>query len=579
MPKIIKQRTVDETVLKELAHLPEVMQRILAARGIKSAKEVDYQLAHLLPWNDLLGIQDAVTCLAEALKNDLHIVVIADFDVDGATSCALAVRALKEFGVKRISYLVPNRFTMGYGLTPEIVVLAQQQKADILLTVDNGIASHEGVAAAKSTGLKVVITDHHLPADTLPNADAIVNPNQHGDIFSSKSLCGVGVVFYVLLALRHHLVQQNAFPNNSAPNMAQFLDLVALGTVADLVSLDYNNRILVSQGLQRIRKGQTKPGIKALLTVAAKSLSHLNAADLGFAIAPRLNAAGRLEDMSVGIECLLTEDAAYAQQIAEELNALNQQRKSIEREMHSEALTILNKAAFLKKKESAEEVPAGVCLYADNWHVGVIGILASRIKERVYRPVVCFANDNETILKGSARSIPGVHIRDVLDIISKQYPQLILKFGGHAMAAGLTIKQQDFPLFQQAFANCVNQFVDQDILSDTLCTDGELSEFTLNFADTINAAGPWGQHFPEPLFRGKFKVLQKDNLGDKHLRLSLQSSLNSVEAMAFFVSEDMLSKRLDEIDIVYKLSVNEYRNIRRVQLIIEHFVDSTVLSR
>lgn len=567
MTKVIKQRTINTTFCQQLSHLHPVLQTIYASRGITSAKEIDYQLGHLLPWHDLKGIHAAVNCIADAMQNNHHIMVIADFDVDGATSCALAVRALRLFGAKQISYLVPNRFTMGYGLTPEIVNLAQQQGAHLLLTVDNGIASHAGVNAAKERGMQVVITDHHLPAATLPNADAIVNPNQPGDTFGSKNLCGVGVVFYVLLALRAHLLQQNRFADQTAPNMAQFLDLVALGTVADVVPLDFNNRILVHQGLQRIRKGQTKPGIKALLAVAGKTLTQLSATDLGFAVAPRLNAAGRLEDMSVGIECLLTEDIERARHIAEELDTLNQQRKLIEREMHTEALTFLRQTTLAEK-----DVPAGVCLYADNWHVGVIGILASRIKERVYRPVICFANENATTLKGSTRSIPGVHIRDVLDMISKHHPDIIEKFGGHAMAAGLSIQRDNYSTFQQLFAHYVHQVVDHDILTDTLCTDGELSDFSLDLADTLFAAGPWGQNFPEPVFQGKFTVVQQDRLGDRHLRFLLQTDKQVVQAIAFFVEEAIFSKQHTHIEIIYKLTSNEYKNLRKPQLIIEHFV-------
>lgn len=561
--KTIKNRYIDDSVVLDLPSIPLFLQKIFSTRGVKSPQDLDYHLKYLLPWDQLKGINEAVLCIASAIENDKKIVVVGDFDADGATSSALAVRALRAFGAKKVDYLVPNRFTMGYGLTPEIVVLAQQKQAELLITVDNGIASHEGVDAAHAAGMQVVITDHHLPAATLPHADAIVNPNQPGDTFPSKSLCGVGVVFYVMLALRAHL--KSAEP----VNMGQFLDLVALGTVADLVSLDYNNRILVQQGLLRIRKDQVKPGIKALLKVAGKSLTRLTAADLGFAIAPRLNAAGRLEDMSVGIECLLTDDVNVAEKIAEELNTLNLQRRDIEREMHMEAKELLKAASW-----PVENPPAGVCLYADTWHQGVIGILASRVKEQVYRPVICFANDNEEILKGSVRSIPGVHIRDALDAVHKKYPDLIIRFGGHAMAAGLTIKKENFTKFKNAFSDYLEKTIEPCFLTDTLLTDGVLSDFDLEIAELIHFSGPWGQGFPEPLFTGTFKVLHQGVMGDKHLRLTLKSNENMVEGVAFFVDRELLDKKMDEISIVYKFSVNEYREVRKPQLIVEEFISS-----
>jgi single-stranded-DNA-specific exonuclease len=548
----------------ELAHLPPLLQRIYQARGVQHAQELDYQLSHLLPWNALSGIQQAAELLAEAIAAERHIMIIGDFDADGATSCALSLLALRAFGATRVDYLVPNRFTMGYGLTPEIVAMAKEQGAELLMTVDNGIASHAGVEAAHALGLPVIITDHHLSAATLPTAAAIVNPNQPGDTFPSKNLCGVGVAFYVMLALRAHLVAQNKFTEKQSPNMAQYLDLVALGTVADVVPLDHNNRLLVQQGLQRIRKGQARPGIMALLKVAGKNLTKLTATDVGYAIAPRLNAAGRLEDMRLGIECLLTDDLDLAQRIAQELNDLNQQRKHIEQEMRDEAEVLLKEAAW-----DQHNIPAGVSLYVETWHQGVIGILASRVKEQVHRPVICFAEESVDIIKGSARSIPGVHIRDVLDLISKQHPELIIKFGGHAMAAGLSIPKKNFTQFQTVFAHAVQQVVTPEILTNMLYSDGEISDFTLELAECLQAAGPWGQHFPEPLFNGKFKVQQVNILNEKHIRFTLQTGQQNIEAILFFADKAFLNHNFTEIDIAYRLNINEFRDVKRLQLIIE----------
>lgn len=555
-----------QPALPALAHLPLVLQRIYQARGITEAQQLSYQLTDLLPWKNLLGIQEAAQLLLNAMRHERRIMIIADFDADGATSCALSVCALKMFGAQHVDYLVPNRFTMGYGLTPEIVEQARAQGAEVLMTVDNGIASHEGVQAARAMGMQVIITDHHLPASTLPMADAIVNPNQPNDPFPSKNLCGAGVAFYVMLALRAALMEQNWFGNQQPPNMAQLLDLVALGTVADVVPLDHNNRILVHQGLQRIRKGQGRCGIQALLKVAKKEVHRITATDLGFAIAPRLNAAGRLEDMRLGIACLLAQDPQEAQQIAEELDALNQQRKQIEQEMKFEAEELLNEIALTE-----EEVPAGVCLYSEYWHQGVIGILASRIKEQVHRPVICFAEDNATVIKGSARSIPGVHIRDVLDNVSKTHPDLIIKFGGHAMAAGLSIKKENFPLFQKAFAESVQQIITPEILTNHVYTDGELTEHTLELAETLQAAGPWGQHFPEPLFSGNFQVLNKSHINEKHIRFTLKTASQPIEALLFFATAESLSQEHNNINITYRLNINEYKQTKRLQLIIEDF--------
>lgn len=578
MSKLMKKTIVRRTPPTQIPALSDglhpLLQRIYLSRGIQSKDELERGLTHLLPYQDLMGIERATDCLAEAVVNQKRLLIIGDFDADGATSTAVAVCALRSLGAKHVDFLVPNRFEYGYGLTPEIVAVAKERQPDVIITVDNGIANHEGVLAAKSAGITVVVTDHHLPGHELPLADAIVNPQQVGDRFASKNLAGVGVIFYVMLALRHRLreIKWFADQNIAEPNLAQLLDLVALGTVADLVPLDKNNRILVYQGVQRIRLGKARPGIYALLTIAGRSPERLIAADLGYAVAPRLNAAGRLTDMSLGIECLLSDDADQARRLAAKLNTLNDERRLIEQEMQTQAFVELKKLQMLNDKNTV--LPAGVCLFDEAWHQGVIGLLASRVKERFHRPVIIFAPSNEEELKGSARSISGLHIRDALAAIDSRYPKLIKRFGGHAMAAGLTLSRTNHPAFCRAFAEEIARHLDPEKLQGEIHSDGELAaaDFQLGLAEQLREAGPWGQSFPEPLFDGRFKVLQQWLVGGKHLKLTLsaENSTQTIDAIAFNVERDSWpNQRLEYIYAAYRLDVNEYQGRKNVQLIVE----------
>lgn len=569
----IIRRPISDEPLDFLSTLNPLLKRIYTARGIKSSDELETGLEKLLPFSLLKGIDAFITQLYAALQTQQHIMIIGDFDADGATSSALAVNALKRFGAKKISYLVPNRFEYGYGLTPEIVDVAALRQPDMIITVDNGISSVEGVARAKELGIKVLITDHHLPGEQLPDADAIVNPNQLGDTFPSKNLAGVGVIFYVMLALRSHLRQTQWFMQQkiTEPNMAEFLDLVALGTVADVVPLDFNNRILVQQGLKRIRAEKNRPGIQALLQIANRKNNRLVANDLGFAIAPRLNAAGRLEDMSLGIECLLAENLATALPIAQRLDELNQERRDIENTMQQQAIIALSTLQL------AQDLPMGLCLHDASWHQGVIGILASRIKEKVHRPVIAFASINEHELKGSARSVFGLHIRDALDAIAKRHPTLIQKFGGHAMAAGLSLRAENYAAFSAAFAEEVARHLSEDDLQEHLVTDGELTEveITLEMASLLREAGPWGQAFPEPLFDNHFYIREQYIVGGKHLKMSLSLTENSapIDAISFFIDmEKWPNHRAQKIHAAYRLDVNEYQHRKKVQLLVEDLI-------
>ena len=569
--KQIIQREYDPVLASTLTNIHPILQRVYAARQIQSLSELDKNLDDLLPYQGLLGIQHAVDILATSVKANEKILIVGDFDADGATSTAVAIRALRSFGVKDAEYLVPNRFALGYGLTPELVNIAKKLNPKLIVTVDNGIANHAGVEAAKSLGIKVIITDHHLPSSVLPQADAIVNPNQSGDTFNSKHLAGVGVIFYVMLALRRRLSNENWFKqkNISEPNMSRLLDLVALGTVADLVPLDKNNRILVHQGLRRIRSGQCILGIIALLEIAGRNFNNVSASDLGFAVASRLNAAGRLDDMSLGIECLLCDDSIRVRELAKVLNQLNEERKTIEQEMQNQALTALNKInANLKNA-----LPKGLCLFDEMWHQGVIGILAARIKERFNRPVIVFAKGSQNELKGSARSIMGLHIRDVLALIDVQYPGLILKFGGHAMAAGLTIQCNQLEIFTSSFNQIVSQQLTDAQLQHVLMSDGELGigDFNLDLAAILRDAGPWGQAFPEPLFDDRFRIIEQRLVGDKHLKLRLAKENKIFEAMAFFIDTAIWpNHRCEWIRAVYRLDVNEYKGRCNMQLIIDY---------
>lgn len=568
MESVIVRREIQTALSCDNLH--PLLARIYAARGIASSCELERDLQALLPYNALSGITTAVEVLYSALKNGKHIVIIGDFDADGATSTSVAVSALRSFGAKRVSYLVPNRFEYGYGLTPEIVEFAAQLQPEVIVTVDNGISSIDGVASAKQRGWQVVVTDHHLPAAELPKADAIVNPNCIGDTFPSKSIAGVGVIFYVMLALRSHLREVNWFAERALPdpNMAALLDLVALGTVADVVYLDKNNRILVHQGLTRMRAGKVRPGIQALLEVAERDITKLTATDLGFAIGPRLNAAGRLADMSKGIECLLSEDLSKACILAAELDQLNRERKVIEAEMSEQA------RASLSQIQLEKNCPIGICLFDPAWHQGVIGILASRIKEQMHRPVIAFAAVNDHELKGSARSVSGLHIRDALDAIASQHPGLITKFGGHAMAAGLSLPRENFPLFAQLFDEEVRKHLSEADLCGRIYSDGELKrhELTLTTAELLREAGPWGQGFPEPIFDGVFTLVQQRLLKEKHLKLTLAAEDNHlIDAIAFNVDlKHWPNERCERVHVAYRLDINEWRHRRNVQLMVEH---------
>lgn len=571
MQKKIIRREYLEANSASLGELHPLLKRVYAARQIQSAQELERTLEHLLPYQSLLNIDVAIRFLADAVMQNQKILIVGDFDADGATSTAVAMRALRSFGAENVNFLVPNRFAYGYGLTPELVAAAKDFAPDMIVTVDNGIANHAGVDAAKALGITVIITDHHLPAATLPAADAIVNPNQPGDLFPSKNLAGVGVIFYVMLALRRYLSDQKWFEKKRIPepNMSKLLDIVALGTVADLVPLDHNNRILVHHGLRRIRAGQCVPAIVALLELSDRDFTRAVTSDLGFAVAARLNAAGRLDDMSLGIECLLSDDAAHAREIARKLNGLNIERRSIEQEMQLQALDALEK--LTKKLEG--ELPRGLCLFDEMWHQGVIGILASRIKDRFNRPVIVFAPGQDNELKGSARSVAGLHIRDALALIDAQHPGLLLKFGGHAMAAGLTITNDRFEEFNQIFANIVSQFITEEQLKHCLLSDGELTanDFTLDTATLLRDAGPWGQAFPEPIFDDTFKILEQRIVGDKHLKLRLSKHDKVIDAVAFFVDTDVWpNHRCQSVRAAYRLDVNEYKGRRNIQLIVEY---------
>lgn len=549
------------------------LQRIYASRGVLNDEQIDRSLKHLFPAQLLKGLPQALDLLVDALQQQKKILIVGDFDADGATSSALSVLALRALGAHHVDYLVPNRFKYGYGLTPEIVEVAKQRMPDLLITVDNGISSIEGVAVAREAGMNVLVTDHHLPSQQLPDANAIVNPNQPGCNFPSKNLAGVGVIFYVMTALRTKLKEIGWFEQQKIPepNMADYLDIVALGTVADVVPLDQNNRILVHNGLMRMRAGRCRPGIKALVEVAQRKLERLVAADLGYMIGPRLNAAGRLDDMSHGIECLLTDNPGLAKDFAQELDQLNHERKSIESGMQQQALAALN-MIHLKPDQ---QMPWGLCIYKKDWHQGVIGILASRIKERFHRPVIAFAPAEKGEIKGSARSIPGFHIRDALDAVASRHPGLITKFGGHAMAAGLSLPVEKYESFQQAFDKEARRLLTLDDLTGVLHSDGELSQsdIDLPLARMLREAGPWGQGFPEPLFDGEFELLDQRIVGEKHLKLTLgfPASKRVIDAIAFNVDlEKWPNKKARRIYLAYKLDVNEFRGVQNPQLMVEH---------
>lgn len=582
--KHIQRRQLENAPL-EFVGLPSFLSRIYQARGIRSSEELQLNLAGLLSTEKIKGIEAAVALLLGVLQENKKVLIVGDFDCDGATSTALAMLVFRHLNID-CQYLVPNRFEYGYGLTPEIVELAAKKSPDLIVTVDNGISSLDGVRYAKSLGIQVLVTDHHLPGDQLPEADAIVNPNQPGCEFLSKNAAGVGVIFYVLSALRAKLRELDWFKRHGIAelNMASYLDLLALGTVADLVPLDRNNRILVEQGLRRIRAGKCRYGIQALLQQAGKSYQHINASDMGFIVGPRLNAAGRLDDMSLGIECLLTESFDEAQLLARKLDALNAERKEIEQEMKLDAEAQLS--AFFENLDSSnksnvnQEVDAwGLCLYQAHWHQGVIGILASRIKEKLNRPTIIFApasddpNIENPILKGSARSIPGFHMRDALDLLAKRHPELLSKFGGHAMAAGMSIEYQHFTAFSAAFDAIVKELLTESDLQAVMMTDGELpdEEISLDNIALLERSGPWGQTFPEPRFDGVFVVLQSRVLKEKHLKLVLSNGQGQQLVDAIQFNSDWCKERLPaKVRIVYRPNINEFRGKKSIQFLIDY---------
>lgn len=568
MNKRILRRTVDSQ--EGLSALHPLLQRIFTGRDIKDTDEIDYSLSQLLPYDKLLNSDKAAERIAQSIKKQDKIIVVGDFDADGATSSALICKTLQMFGAQHIHYLIPNRFDFGYGLTPEIVDIALAQAPNLIITVDNGIASHAGVEKANAAGVDVIITDHHLPGDTLPNAAVIVNPNQPGDTFESKNLAGVGVAFYVMLALRATLKSQGWFEQHNIPypKMVGVLDYVALGTIADVVHLDQNNRTLVRQGLRRIRAGLASPGILALIKAARRDFSKLKASDLAYGLAPRLNAVGRLDDMSFGVACLLEEDFNAAFKMATHLNELNDERREIEGQMEQEAFDIL------KGMDFSAENNLGVCVYDPHWHQGVIGLLASRLKEQLHRPIIVFSKVSETELKGSARSVKGIHIRDLLDRIATDNPGLIDKFGGHAMAAGLSLSTANYEAFRTAFNKTIAAIIQPNQLQNIIETDGELekTDFTLDNAKTIREAGPWGQGFPEPLFDGVFRLIDHRIVGERHLKMTLQPKDSSIylDGIAFNVDLDTWPNHNCEfVYLIYHLDVNYFRGRERLQILAE----------
>jgi single-stranded-DNA-specific exonuclease len=583
--EIIRREQVNDEHLPDTLH--PLVRQIYARRGVTNKEQLELTASHLCAVDSLKGLPEACELLYQALQGQKNITVIGDFDADGATSTALMMEALQMLGSTNHHFLVPNRFKYGYGLTPEIVDIANSQGAQVLVTVDNGISCIAGVKRAKELGLQVVVTDHHLPGAHTPPADAIVNPNQVGCNFASKSLAGVGVAFYFMLALRKYLREQQWFEqqNIKEPNIAQLLDLVALGTVADVVSLDANNRILVEQGLKRIRAGATRPGIQALIEIAGKNQQKLVASDFGFALGPRINAAGRLDDMAFGINCLLAKDLSSARVMAADLDDLNKARREIEQGMQIEAEQVLASLEF-----SESNLPHGISLFHGDWHQGVIGIVAGRLKEKYHRPSIVFAKGNDddasginnsdadsidissNEIKGSARSIPGLHIRDLLEYIDSQHPGIIIKFGGHAMAAGLSIPANKFEQFSALFEQYAEQWLSKEALTGVLASDGELliNDMTLAFAQVLREAGPWGQNFPEPVFDDIFTLVQQRIVGEKHLKLVVEKDQQVFDAIAFNVDiKRWPDNQAKQVKLAYRLDINEFRGKQSVQLMVE----------
>lgn len=570
-PKKILRRPQPDAGPEWGGDLPPLLRRLYAARGVTSDEQLSYTLKHLAPPGTLRGIERAVELLSEAIDKQQKVLVLGDFDADGATSTAVAMLGLSMLGLGDIDFRVPSRFSDGYGLTPGIIdrLKEEGQLPDLLVTVDNGISAIEGVRAARDLGIRVVITDHHLAGETLPEADAIVNPNQPGCPFLSKNAAGVGVMFYVLTALRKHLREAGRLPTPE-PNLGSLLDLVALGTVADVVPLDHNNRIFVEQGLRRIRQGEARPGILALLEVAGRDPGRISSTDLGFVVGPRLNAAGRLDDMSVGIACLLAESPDEARRLAGELDSFNRERRTIEREMKGQAQELLASMSL-----DIEGLPWGLALFDPDWHQGVIGILAARIREQTHRPTIAFAPDDDGVhLKGSARSIPGLHIRDALAVVDARRPGLMKKFGGHAMAAGMTIAREDLDDFCEAFDQAVRDAIAKEDLEAAIVTDGPLNaaELSLETANLLKRAGPWGQHFPEPLFDGEFRVVSQRIVGENHLKLVLQPVDGEaiVDGIAFNTGPEVPDYTRTGARVVYKPDANTFRGRTNLQLLVDY---------
>jgi len=571
-PPRILQREFDQTNEHALGDLHPVLKRIYLSRSITSSKELELGLNQLIPPKKLAGIEDAVEILVEAISADASILIVGDFDADGATSCALGVLALRAMGARHVAYIVPNRFEFGYGLTPEIVKLAAPAQPDLIITVDNGISSHEGIEEAASCGISVLVTDHHLPGKELPPADAIVNPNRPDDTFPSKALAGVGVIFYLMIALRSGLRDLGWFERMKIdpPNLAEYLDLVAVGTVADLVPLDHNNRILVAHGLKRITGGKSRPGINALLKVAGRDITRTVSSDLGFVVAPRLNAAGRLDDISTGIECLLSETPSQAKALAKQLDELNRNRREVEAGMQARAQEAVAKLDL----ENDDDRARGYCLFDKHWHHGVVGLVASRIKESTHRPVLALAPAGEEMIKGSARSIHGLHIRDLLETIATREEGLIDKFGGHAMAAGLSLKRSKLDQFTKIYEREIEAALSTMDLDESILTDGELGvdEINLQLSEMLRSGGPWGMGFPEPLFHGRFRVTESRVVGEKHLKMTLspEGSGKTVSGICFnLVSPGDQPPQLNLIRAIYRLDTNQFRGRQTLQLIIQ----------
>ncbi|WP_233842851.1 single-stranded-DNA-specific exonuclease RecJ [Dyella sp. 2HG41-7] len=545
-----------------------LLQRIYAARGVLGPEQAEHRLNRLLSPQQLSGMQQAVSLLVEAIRNDMSVVIAGDYDCDGATGTAVAVRGLRLLGARRVDYVVPNRFVHGYGLTPELVA-SLPSHAQIVVTVDNGVASVAGVAAARARGMRVIVTDHHLPGDRLPDADAMVNPNMHGDDFPSKALAGVGVMFYVLLALRAHLREQGWFNGKPEPDLSAVLDLVALGTVADLVPLDFNNRVLVEAGMKRLRSGRGCAGIMALIEASQRNAVALCTSDLGYAIGPRLNAAGRLEDMRLGVECLLTDDAAQARRYAELLSSINQERRDLQASMVAEAELMVASAA------QVDAQTVGVTLFEPSWHAGVVGLVASKLKERLHRPVIAFApagEDDPDHLRGSARSIAGFHIRDALAAVDAKFPGLIERFGGHAMAAGLSLPTDHYPRFAEAFDTVAREWLSEEQLQSVLYTDGEMAAgmFTLDMARMLRFAGPWGQAFPEPVFENRFECFSWRPMGERHLRLSLRDPRDDAvyDAVMFNAYDGQPPPSI--LRAAFELTINDWQGRESPRLLLRY---------